>query len=101
MTILTENLRLFCCIANSLEDGCLPRIGTANDEDTKTALVSVAFLCPLLLGIQHWKETFVAEMPEMVEVVKNQDKHSGQCIVWLCWSVTGVTSLAHFRQCLP
>ena len=34
-------------------------------------------------------------MPEMVEVVKNQDKRSGQCIVWFCWSVIGVTSLTH------
>ena len=41
------------------------------------APVSVVFLCPLLLGIQHWKETFVAEMPKMVEVMKNQDKRSG------------------------
>ena len=38
-------------------------------------LVSVVFLYPLLLGIRYWKETFVAGMPEMVEVVKNQDKH--------------------------
>ena len=31
-----ENFWLFCCIANSLEDGCLARISAANDEDTKT-----------------------------------------------------------------
>ena len=36
MTLPAENFRLFCCIANSLEDGCLPSIGTANDKDTKT-----------------------------------------------------------------
>ena len=58
------------------------RENTCGFEDS--ALVSVVFLYPLLLGIQHWKETFVAEMPEMVEVVKNQDKHNGQCSVWLC-----------------
>ena len=60
------------------------------------APVSVVFSCPLLFRIQHWKETFVAEMAEMAEVVKNQDKRSGQCIVWLCWSDTAVTSLTHF-----
>ena len=32
----------------------------------------------------------------MAEMVKNQDKRSGQCIVWLCWSDTAVTSLTHF-----
>ena len=36
ITLPIENFRLFCCIANSLEDGCLPCIGTANDEDAKT-----------------------------------------------------------------
>jgi hypothetical protein len=48
-------------------------------------LVSVVFLYPLLLGIRYWRETFVAGMPEMVEVMKNQDKRAGgeQCIVWL------------------
>jgi hypothetical protein len=48
-------------------------------------LVSVVFVYPLLLGIRYWKETFVAEMLEMVEVMKNQDKRAGgeQRIVWL------------------
>ena len=36
MALLVENFGLFRCIANSLEDGCLPRIGPANDEDAKT-----------------------------------------------------------------
>ena len=40
MALPIENFWLFCCIANSLEDGCLPRIGAANDEDTKTHAVS-------------------------------------------------------------
>ena len=56
-------------------------------------LVSVVFLSPLLLGIRYWTETFVARMPEMVEVVKKQDKRSGQCIVWLCIG-TGRLSLS-------
>ena len=43
-------------------------------------LVSVVFLYPLLLGIQHWKETFVAEMPEMEEVVRNEDKRVGSLL---------------------
>ena len=36
MTPLIEDFRLFGCIANSLEDGCLPRIGASNDQDAKT-----------------------------------------------------------------
>ena len=48
------------------------------------ALISVVLLYPLLLGIQHWKKTLVAEMPEMVEVVKNQDKCGRQCIGLMC-----------------
>ena len=35
MTLPIENSRLLCCIADSLKDGCLPRIGAANDKDTK------------------------------------------------------------------
>ena len=48
-------------------------------------LVSVVFLYPLLLGILYWKETFVLGMPEMVEVMKDQDKRDRrkQYIVWL------------------
>ena len=46
-------------------------------------LVSVASLDPLDLGILYWEETFVAGMPEMLEVVKKEDKRSGQRIVWL------------------
>ena len=36
MTLRIENSRPFRCIANSLEDGCLSRLGTANDKDAKT-----------------------------------------------------------------
>ena len=36
MTLPIENFRLFCCVANSLEDGGLSRIGSANDKDAKT-----------------------------------------------------------------
>ena len=47
-------------------------------------LVSVVFLYPLLLWIRYWKETFVAGMPEMVEVMKNQDKSDAvSCLVRL------------------
>jgi len=61
MTLLIENFRLFCCIANSLEDGCLSRIGAANDKDTKTrgavskifcsSPLSFDILCSLEFGI--------------------------------------------------
>ena len=56
MTLLIENFRLFCCIANSLEDGCLPRIGAANDKDTKTTGPVSEILCsfPLSFNILHW-----------------------------------------------
>jgi hypothetical protein len=37
-------------------------------------LVFVVFLYPLLLGIRYWEETSVAGMPEIVEVMKNEDK---------------------------
>ena len=62
MTLPIENFRLFCCIANSLEDGCLSRIGAANDKDTKTRgdpskvlcsfLLSLYILCSLEAGIE-------------------------------------------------
>ena len=58
-------------------------------------LVSVVFLYPLLLGIWYRKETFVAGMPEMVEVVKNQDKRGGHTLFGYAGSATGVTSLTH------
>ena len=35
MTVPIENLRPFCCIADSMEDGRLSRIGAANDKDAK------------------------------------------------------------------
>jgi hypothetical protein len=50
MTLPIENLRLFCCIANSLEDGCLPRIGAANDKDAKTSGDASKILCSSLLS---------------------------------------------------
>ena len=63
MTLPIENLRLFCCIANSLKDGCLPRIGAANDKDTKTraersnnacsALLSSNILCSLEFSVKR------------------------------------------------
>jgi hypothetical protein len=60
-------------------------------------LVSVVFLYPLLLGIQYWKETFVAGMPEMVEVMKNQDKCAADNSVLFGYtSAKGVTSLTYF-----
>ena len=61
MTLLIENFWLFCCIANSLEDGCFPRIGAANDEDAKvrgaaskiarSSLLSFYVLCSLGFNI--------------------------------------------------
>ena len=60
MTIPIENFRLFRRIANSLEDSCLPRIGAANDEDTKihsvskiarSSLLSFYILCSLGFNI--------------------------------------------------
>jgi len=53
MTLLIENFRLFCCIANPLEDGCLPCIGAANDKDTKTrgALPNILYPSPLPFDI--------------------------------------------------
>ena len=44
-TLPIENLRLFFCIANSLEDGCLSRISAANDKDAKTLGVPSNILC--------------------------------------------------------
>ena len=80
MTLLVENFRLFCCIANSLEDGCLPRIAAADDEDTKTPGSPFDILCSLLpFDVLHWLEFSIGKRhfsmgrtPEMVEVMKNQ-----------------------------
>ena len=47
----------------------------------------------------HWRETFVAGMLEMVEVVKNryQQEWAVYCLVFgYAGSATGVTSLTHF-----
>ena len=61
MTPFIENCWLFCCIANTLEDGCLSCIGTANDKDAKTlgelsnifclSLLSFNILCSLEFGV--------------------------------------------------
>ena len=57
-------------------------------------LVSVVFLYPLLLGIRYWKETFVAAMPEMVEVKKNKINAAvGSVLFDYAVSAKGVTSL--------
>jgi len=55
MTLPIENFRLFICIANSLEDGCLPRISAANNKDTKTPGPHSDPLCsfPLSFDILH------------------------------------------------
>ena len=50
MTLLIENFWLFCCIANSLEDGCLPRVSTANDKDPKTVSSRSEMLCSFPLS---------------------------------------------------
>ena len=50
MALPIENFWLFCCIANSLEDGCLPRIGAANDEDVKVLGVISKIVRPYLLS---------------------------------------------------
>ena len=62
-------------------------------------LVPVVLLYPLLLVIGYWKETFVAGMPEMVEVMKNQDKRGVEsaCRVG-SHAAKGVTSLTHFIE---
>jgi len=54
MTLLIENFRLFCCIANSLEDGCLSRIGAANDKDAKMwdAVSNILYSSPLSFHIR-------------------------------------------------
>ena len=56
VTLPIKNFRLFCCVANSLEDGCLPCIGAANDKNTKTLRPVSEFLCslPLSCDILHW-----------------------------------------------
>jgi hypothetical protein len=50
MTMPSENFRLFCCMANSLEDGCLPRIGAANDKDAETCGEPSNVLCSFPLS---------------------------------------------------
>ena len=56
MTLPVENFGLLCCVANSLEDGCLPSIGTANDKDTKTPGPRSDILrsSALSFDILHW-----------------------------------------------
>jgi len=88
MTLPVENFRLFCCIANSLENGCLPRIGPANDKDAKTpgeqskilysSPLSFYILCSLEFDIG--KRHLSPGCSEMVEVIKNRDKRAGDCI---------------------
>ena len=61
MALRIENLRPFCRIANSLEDGCFPRIGAADDEYAKvpgvaskivrSSLLSFYVLCSLGFNI--------------------------------------------------
>jgi hypothetical protein len=86
ITLPAENFRLFCCIANSLEDSCLPRIGAANDEDTKTpGSPSEVFCFPVLsFNILHWldfgigrRHLSMGRTLEMVEMMKKQDKRAG------------------------
>ena len=61
MALPIEIFWLFYCIANSLEDGCLPCIGAANDEDAKVrgaiskiarpSLLSFYVVCSLKFNI--------------------------------------------------
>ena len=108
MTLLIENFRLFCCIANSLEDGCLSCIGAANDKDAKTPGEPSNILCssPLSFYILCSLEFSIGK------------RHlSPGCLRWWRWwrmkisaavgsvlfgyagSAIGVTSLTHFRTC--
>ena len=50
MTLLIKNFRLFCCFADTLEDGRLPCIGAANDKDAKTPSERSNILCSSLLS---------------------------------------------------
>ena len=97
MILLIVNSRLFCRIANSLEDGCLPGIGTANDKDTKTRAKPSNISCSSLLSLHTLEKIrhLSLGMPEMVDVMKNQD---GQ-IVWLHVSQTSdVTHSLHAAE---
>ena len=67
-----ENFRLFCCVANSLKDGCLPRIGAADDKDAKTPGEPPNILCSSLLSFYipcSW-EFGIGE------------RHLSQCLRW-------------------
>jgi len=96
---------LFCCIANLLEDGCLPHIGMANDKDMKTpgkpsnifclSPLSFYILCSLKfsIGKRHlspgclrwwkWWRIKISTVGSMV---------------LFGWSATGMTSLTHFHS---
>ena len=60
---------------------------------TRKRLVRVrrfsARFCCLSISSAPWnlipERDIVCGMPEIVEMVKNQDKRGGQCIIWLCW----------------
>jgi hypothetical protein len=101
MTLLIENFRLFCCIANSLEDGCLPCIGAANDKDAKTPGEPSNILClsPLSFYALFSLEFGIGKrhLSEMVEVVKIKISATvGSALFGYAGSATGVTSLTHF-----
>ena len=98
MTLPIENLWLFCCIANSLEDGCLSRIGAANDKDAKTrgehsniscsSLLPFYIVCSLEFSIG--KRHLSLGCSEMVEVMKNQYKRAGSVLFGYAGLATGV-----------
>ena len=93
MTLLIENFRLFCCIANSLEDGCLSSIGAANDKDAKTLGSPSNILCSSLMSFYIlFSLEFVIRKrhlsPGCLRWWKwwKEIRCSGHCIVWSCWA---------------
>ena len=95
ITLLIENFRLFCCIANSLEDSCLSRIGAANDEDAKTWGKPSNVLCsyPLSCYILCILEFDIGKRHLSLRWWKSWRTAVGSASFGYARSATGVTSL--------
>jgi hypothetical protein len=108
MTLLIENFRLFCCIANSLEDGCLSCVGTADDKDAKTlgkpsnilcvSPLSFYVLCSLEFGIgkRHLSLGCLRWWKSRIKI----SAAVGSVLFGYAGSATGVTSLTYFLPAL-
>lgn len=51
LSFAVENVRIFVCLADLLENSCLARVGSSNDENAEATSFLTKFLGTVLIAI--------------------------------------------------